>query len=122
MKKAKMTICVLTKETRALLPRPRENDENGGRHAGKGVIYQRHGFPFPECLVSKNQTFFADLLLQPPLTAPRENRQRLLLSGPLRLRVQSRSRMRLRIAASIAFLFRACSKGVLETIAPLSRG
>ena len=41
--------------------------------------------------------------------------QRLLgkgLSGPLRLRVQSRSRTRLRIAASIAFLFRACSKGV----------
>ena len=31
-----------------------------------------------------------------------------LLSGPLRLRVQSRSRTRLRIAASIAFLFRAC--------------
>ena len=35
-----------------------------------------------------------------------------LLSGPLRLRVQSRSRTRLRIAASIAFLFRACFKGV----------
>ena len=34
------------------------------------------------------------------------------LSGPLRLRVQSRSRMRLRITASIAFLFRACFKGV----------
>ena len=33
------------------------------------------------------------------------------LSGPLRLRVQSRSRTRLRIAASIAFLFRACFKG-----------
>ena len=44
------------------------------------------------------------------------------LSGPLRLRVQSRSRTRLRIAASIAFLFRACFKGVLSTIAPLSRG
>ena len=44
------------------------------------------------------------------------------LSGPLRLRVQSRSRTRLRIAASIAFLFRACFEGVLETIAPLSRG
>ena len=44
------------------------------------------------------------------------------LSGPLRLRVQSRSRTRLRIAASIAFLFRACFKGVLDTIAPLSRG
>ena len=44
------------------------------------------------------------------------------LSGPLRLRVQSRSRMRLRIAASIAFLFRACFKEVLDTIAPLSRG
>ena len=42
------------------------------------------------------------------------------LSGPLRLRVQSRSRKRLRIAASIAFLFRACFKGVLDTIAPLS--
>ena len=34
------------------------------------------------------------------------------LSGPLRLRVQSWSRTRLRIAASIAFLFRACFKGV----------
>ena len=44
------------------------------------------------------------------------------LSGPLRLRVQSRSRTRLRIAASIAFLFRACFKEVLDTIAPLSRG
>ena len=44
------------------------------------------------------------------------------LSGPLRLRVQSRSRTRLRIAASIAFLFRACFKDVLDTIAPLSRG
>ena len=44
------------------------------------------------------------------------------LSGPLRLRVQSRSRTRLRIAVSIAFLFRACFKGVLDTIAPPSRG
>ena len=44
------------------------------------------------------------------------------LSGPLRLRAQSRSRTRLRIAASLAFLFRACFKGVLDTIAPLSRG
>ena len=44
------------------------------------------------------------------------------LSGPLRLRVQSRSRTRLRIAASIAFLFRTCFKGILDTIAPLSRG
>ena len=35
-----------------------------------------------------------------------------LLSGPLRLRVQSWSRTRLRIAASVAFLFRACFKGV----------
>ena len=35
-----------------------------------------------------------------------------LLSGPLRLRVQSLSRTRLRIAASIAFLFRACFKGL----------
>ena len=34
------------------------------------------------------------------------------LSGPLRLRLQSRSRTRLRIAASIAFSFRACFKGV----------
>ena len=45
----------------------------------------------------------------------------LVPSGPLRLRVQSRSRMRLRIAVSIAFLFRTCFKGVLDTIAPLSR-
>ena len=44
------------------------------------------------------------------------------LSDPLRLRVQSWSRTRLRIAASIAFLFRACFKGVWDTIAPLSRG
>ena len=44
------------------------------------------------------------------------------LSGPLRLRVQSRSRTRLRIAASIAFVFRSCFKGVLDTKAPLSRG
>ena len=36
----------------------------------------------------------------------------IFLSGPLRLRVQSRSRTQLRIAASIAFLFRACFKGV----------
>ena len=50
----------------------------------------------------------------------REMRQ--ALSGPLRLRVQSRSRTRLRIVASIAFLFRAYFKGVLDTIAPLSRG
>ena len=46
------------------------------------------------------------------------------LSGPLRLRVQSRSRPRLRIAASIAFLFRACFTGVFRhysaTIARLS--
>ena len=41
-----------------------------------------------------------------------------LISGPPRLRVQSRSRTRLRIAASIAFLFRACFKGILDTIAP----
>ena len=33
-----------------------------------------------------------------------------VLGGPLWLRVQSRSRMRLRIAASIAFLFRASLK------------
>ena len=46
------------------------------------------------------------------------------LSGPLRLKVQSRSSMRLRIAASIAFLFRACFKGGFRhystTIAVLS--
>ena len=46
------------------------------------------------------------------------------LSGPLRLRLQSRSRTRLRIAASIAFWFRACFKGGLRhysaTIARLS--
>ena len=35
------------------------------------------------------------------------------------LRVQSRSSTRLRIAASIAFLFRACLQGALDTIAPL---
>ena len=40
----------------------------------------------------------------------------------MRLRVRSRSRMRLRIAASIAILFRACFKGVLDSIAPLSCG
>ena len=45
-----------------------------------------------------------------------------ILSGPLRLRLQSRSRTRLRIAASIAFSLRACFKGVWDTIAPLSRG
>ena len=45
------------------------------------------------------------------------------LSGPqLRLRAQSRSRTRLRIAASIAFWFCVCFKGVFDTIAPLSRG
>ena len=44
------------------------------------------------------------------------------LSGPVRLRVQSRSRTRSRIAASIAFLFSACFKGVFDTTAPLSRG
>ena len=43
-------------------------------------------------------------------------------SGPQRLRFQWRSRTRLRIAASIAILFRVCFKGVLNTIAPLSRG
>ena len=41
---------------------------------------------------------------------------------PMRSRVQSRSRTQLRIAASIAFLFRACFDGSLDTIAPLSRG
>ena len=44
------------------------------------------------------------------------------LSGLLRLRVQSWSRTRLRIASSVAFLFRRCSKEILETIAPLLRG
>ena len=44
------------------------------------------------------------------------------LSGPLWLRVQSRSSTRFRIVASIALLFRACFKGALDTIAPLSRG
>ena len=43
------------------------------------------------------------------------------LSAPLRLRVQLQSRTRLKITASIAFLFRACFQGVLDTIAPLSR-
>ena len=46
------------------------------------------------------------------------------LSGPLRLRVQSQSRAWLRIAASIAFWFRACFKGFIShsstTIARLS--
>ena len=61
------------------------------------------------------------------LTLSHRNRRRkqwkkLGLSGPLRLRVESRSRTWLRIAASIAFSFRACFKGVLDTIAPLSRG
>ena len=41
------------------------------------------------------------------------------LSGPLRLRVQSRSRTRLRIAASVPFLFRVCFKGVLGPFARL---
>ena len=26
-----------------------ENDENDGCHAGKGMIYQKHRFLFPEC-------------------------------------------------------------------------
>ena len=43
---------------------------------------------------------------------PREDGPSDRLSGPLRLRLQSRSRTRLRIAASIAFSFRACFKGV----------
>ena len=42
------------------------------------------------------------------------------LVAPMRSRVQSRSRTRLRIAASIAFSFRACFKGVRDTIARLS--
>ena len=42
-----------------------------------------------------------------------EHRKPDRLSGLLRLRVQSRSRTRLRIAAPIAFLFRACVKGAL---------
>ena len=41
---------VLTCETRAFLRRPCENDENDGCHAGKGMVYQRHGFLFPELL------------------------------------------------------------------------
>ena len=44
------------------------------------------------------------------------------LSGPLRLRVQSRSRTRLRIAASIAFLFRACFQARLSPPSGLERG
>ena len=43
------------------------------------------------------------------------------LSGPPRLRVQSRSRTQWRIVASIAFFFCACFKRVLDTIAPQSR-
>ena len=50
------------------------------------------------------------------------NQGRPILSGPLRLRVQSRLRTGLWIAVSIAFLLRACFKGILDTIAPLSRG
>ena len=57
-----------------------------------------------------------------PMLVTLQNCWKYLLSGPLRLRVQSRSRTRLRIAASIAFLFRACFKRVLDTIGPLSRG
>ena len=60
--------------------------------------------------------------IQVPLAYPLVFAMPLGLSGPLRLRVQSRSRTWLRIAVSIAFLFRACFKGVWDTIAPLSRG
>ena len=38
-------------KTRALLLRPRdndENDENGGCHAGKGMVYQKRCFLFPD--------------------------------------------------------------------------
>ena len=42
-------IC-LTNETRALLFKPREteNDENGGCPAGKGMVYQKHRFLDPD--------------------------------------------------------------------------
>ena len=103
-------------ETAVLLLRPRENDENdesGGCHAGKCMVCQRHGFLFPEEIACTQ-------------SGPNKKTMvvvgRCCLSGPLRLRVQSRSRTRLRIAASIAFLFCACFKGVLDTIAPQSRG
>ena len=43
------------------------------------------------------------------------------LSGPLRLRVQSQSRTQLRIVASVALLFRACFKEVLDTSTTIAR-
>ena len=64
-KQRKLRLCVLTSQTRALLPRPRENDkndENGGRHVGKGMVYQsmifRDGKGAPKNLCDKN---FAEL-------------------------------------------------------------
>ena len=62
------------------------------------------------------------LYLGPQKKSPVRTILRTFLSGPLRLRVQSRSRTRMRITVSIASLFRTCFKGVLDTIAPLSRG
>ena len=57
---------------------------------------------------------FALSLSLSALSAPKHVVLPGMLSGPLRLRVQSRSRTRLRIAASIVFLFHACFKGVFD--------
>ena len=45
---------VLTSKTRAFLLRPRENDandENGGCHAGKGMVCKRHAFLLPDQVI-----------------------------------------------------------------------
>ena len=70
---AKIATTLLTIKTRALLLKPRENDENdenGGCHS-KGMLYQKHGFWFPDHM-EWHQTLTAAhndrLPLQPRMT------------------------------------------------------
>ena len=64
MKTAKMTNLSSTQWKRALLLRRRENDEydeydeNDGCHAGKRMVYQKHGFCSLKHLNSKNGPFY----------------------------------------------------------------
>ena len=55
-KRWKWQICVLPNKTRALLLTPREdkNDENGGCHAGKGMVFQKPDFLFPDTADQKH--------------------------------------------------------------------
>ena len=44
-------------------PVPHENDEHDENHAGKGMVFQRHGFLFPDkiCVCGRFGTFVFDI-------------------------------------------------------------